>query len=510
MYSMAEANGTDYDRAESAPHRHVVVMGDSVSRNIGDSLELIGIHNNNMGSVGAGIRSVDHAQNIRGVMEQLHDPRHAPKSGDTLIVMVGYNDGRNPGFARDAEQMMKELADLQRRQGVHVVVVKPPINGARGDYLANAKAADPILQRLADQYHIPVSGIDANIPRADAVHIKPSADFGNLIAQTIGLQPDGSLDPSTAGQPATAQPGQSQPGQPQQDPEAEKRIEKILSERRQQKFSEELKDPELRKQIYAAASMETEDKVAFLESLLNRADMEGSTLKHALLEEKFYGPINQGRLPDAIAKLTDSQIADYDKALATVMAGSNTINLATDQGEANEIRGPEWNVGGEWYGHMNGNTSWADMICAQANTKYVPSPQYSGAPGTGDPGATAQRFAEEAATDGTLHFDTNSAAIDPNQMQALRSYYGKLFEKHKGETLEIKEIDGGHDSTGSDPANARVSSSRADAIEQVVEEVAKEKGVKLRVDLKRMVDPEQKVGNSPEQRFAKVVFAAPL
>ncbi|MBV8061119.1 MAG: hypothetical protein JO126_08365 [Alphaproteobacteria bacterium] len=498
--AMAAENANDYVSEEQKPDYNVLVVGDSVSRNLGDGLRRNGIANNNMGSVGASIGHVDNQYNIRGLMEQLHDPKHRPKPGDTLIVMVGYNDGSNANHAAQVEKMMSELEQLQK-EGVHIAIVTPPLGGARGKYLENAKLSTPIQIDAAHRHHLNIYSLNDNFLRGDAVHMADPAGFAKAVMHAIGLQSDGSLDPSKAGQ--TTQTA------PQQEPEAAKRIQQVLAERRKQKFAEELKDPELRKEIYAAGSMETEDKVAFLESILNRADMQGKTLRQAL-HDGFYGPINHGRLPGAMAGLTSSQIADYDMALDTVIAGSNTINLATDQGEKTEIRGPEWNVGGEWYGHMNGNRSWADMICATANTTYVPSPQYSGTPNPGDAGAVAQRFADEAATDGVLHFDTSSAAIDPRQMQSLRSYYGKLFEKHKGETLEIKEIDGGHDSTGSNAANERVSAARADAIEQVVEEVAKEKGVKLRVDLKRMVDPEQKVGASPEQRFAKVVFSTGL
>jgi len=100
---------------------------------------------------------------------------------------------------------------------------------------------------------------------------------------------------------------------------------------------------------------------AVLESMVNRALMRGYTSLDQAIDDGFYGPINRGEV-DAYLSTGVSAVdrAVADNAIAAVRGGSNICNLCTDQGMINEIRGPKWNIGGEWFGHMAGDSQWAD------------------------------------------------------------------------------------------------------------------------------------------------------
>lgn len=135
---------------------------------------------------------------------------------------------------------------------------------------------------------------------------------------------------------------------------------------RRARFAEELnKNPQLRKQIAGMIATEGErDPVPVVESLMNRMDMEGKSLRSGLYSG-FYGPINRGQLPGAIASLerNPKRMARMNAAIDAALAGSNTIKGATDQGMFSDpngrwpggrvIRGGQvfndW--GGSHYGH---------------------------------------------------------------------------------------------------------------------------------------------------------------
>jgi hypothetical protein len=93
-------------------------------------------------------------------------------------------------------------------------------------------------------------------------------------------------------------------------------------------------DPALKEQVAGMMMLEgANDPLPVVESLMNRADMTGGTLKSHLFNG-FYGPINRGQLPGAIAKLRANpklkarMYAAIDKAIG----GSHVIGGYTDQG----------------------------------------------------------------------------------------------------------------------------------------------------------------------------------
>lgn len=111
---------------------------------------------------------------------------------------------------------------------------------------------------------------------------------------------------------------------------------------RRAKFAEEIaKNPKLRDELMGMAVTEdAQNPVPVLESLFNRMDFTHGTLEGGL-HSGFYGPINHGKLPGAIAQVQNNPKlkAKMDSAIDTVIAGSNVIHGATDQGLPSDPNG---------------------------------------------------------------------------------------------------------------------------------------------------------------------------
>jgi len=137
-------------------------------------------------------------------------------------------------------------------------------------------------------------------------------------------------------------------------------------EERRARFAKELEqNPELRRQAIWAAWHEnnksTDAMQNVFESMLNRADMRGITLRQAIMPthlggEGFYGPVN--RTGGRFGSLNDQQLKMGEEALNRVIKGSNTIGFRTDQGMVTDPGGrfyaahPEYGwkkIGGENY-----------------------------------------------------------------------------------------------------------------------------------------------------------------
>lgn len=124
------------------------------------------------------------------------------------------------------------------------------------------------------------------------------------------------------------------------------------------------KTPGLRKQLAGMLALEG-TPLQTMESLANRTEyMNAERAKRGLpplslqqmLHSGFYGPINRGQLPGAIAQLErdPKRMQRFSAAIdAVVKGGSNTVQGATDQGMPSDPNG-RW-AGGGFRLHFGGN-----------------------------------------------------------------------------------------------------------------------------------------------------------
>ncbi|AWL92104.1 phage tail tape measure protein [Bradyrhizobium ottawaense] len=126
---------------------------------------------------------------------------------------------------------------------------------------------------------------------------------------------------------------------------------------RRARFGEELKnDPTLRMHLAAIQATEGISKGGTIESLMNRADMQGKTLRQMLgfsadgvrsvnprtgKYNSFYGPIRRGEIYGAIERLKRNPklFENYDAYTRRALAGSHVIGGYTDQGLATDPNG---------------------------------------------------------------------------------------------------------------------------------------------------------------------------
>ncbi|MFG1212005.1 hypothetical protein V5F72_24075 [Xanthobacter flavus] len=132
----------------------------------------------------------------------------------------------------------------------------------------------------------------------------------------------------------------------------------VLSKQRSAAVNELNNDPQLKAFVFGVAKGEDDENPGYvLESLLNRAAMTGKSVRE-LVNSGFYGPVNRGEI-----KAEPQGTRFYQKAqdaLDDAAAGSNHIELRTDQGMANEHRyadanpgvGGKKRFGADWYSHM--------------------------------------------------------------------------------------------------------------------------------------------------------------
>jgi len=118
------------------------------------------------------------------------------------------------------------------------------------------------------------------------------------------------------------------------------------------------KDPSLRNELAGMMKLEGSPQQT-MESLANRTVMMNQWRKsrglkplsvRQMLHSGFYGPINRGQLPGAIANLARNphEMARMNKAIDSVLGGSNTIRGFTDQGMPSDPNGA-W---GMRHGHL--------------------------------------------------------------------------------------------------------------------------------------------------------------
>jgi hypothetical protein len=131
---------------------------------------------------------------------------------------------------------------------------------------------------------------------------------------------------------------------------------------RRAKFRDELtKNPGLRDEVLGMMLKEGSPQ-ATVESLMNRMDMSGGTLRSGLgigNPKSFYGPIRRGMLPGAIAELhrNPKLYARMNAALEAALGGSHIIGGYTDQGMSSDPNGrhfPQMHLGGNIFNDWGG------------------------------------------------------------------------------------------------------------------------------------------------------------
>jgi hypothetical protein len=141
-------------------------------------------------------------------------------------------------------------------------------------------------------------------------------------------------------------------------------------QQQRQGFANELKDPAVRRAVAGMAMLEgSKDPVPVVEALANRygyvneerakRGMPPMSVRE-MLGGGFYGPINRGQLPGAVAQLErNAKLSGrMNSAIDTVIGGSNTLRGFTDQGLPSDPNGgrlphvarggnvfPDWNGG---------------------------------------------------------------------------------------------------------------------------------------------------------------------
>ncbi|MGY3535770.1 hypothetical protein [Bradyrhizobium sp. USDA 4452] len=223
---------------------------------------------------------------------------------------------------------------------------------------------------------------------------------------------------------------------------------------RRARFEQELKDdPTLRMHLAAMQATEGASRGGTIESLMNRADMQGKTMRQMLgysadgriNPRSFYGPIRRGELGPTIERLkrNPKEFAKYDALTNRALAGSHIIGGHTDQGLPTDpngsartgipglrLRDPktgrldgneftDWVGPGSAYGkgrqgainyrrfieqHINDVPSPADAI------KNVPAAPQSGVPMRGDFGGSGR---------GSVAIHINGNSHDPEALATL-------------------------------------------------------------------------------------------
>ncbi|WLA44108.1 phage tail tape measure protein [Bradyrhizobium elkanii] len=223
---------------------------------------------------------------------------------------------------------------------------------------------------------------------------------------------------------------------------------------RRARFEQELKDdPTLRMHLAAMQATEGASRGGTIESLMNRADMQGKTMRQMLgysadgriNARSFYGPIRRGELGPTIERLkrNPKEFAKYDALTNRALAGSHIIGGHTDQGLPTDpngsartgipglrLRDPktgkldgneftDWVGPGSAYGkgrqgainyrrfieqHINDVPSPADAI------KNVPAAPQSGVPMRGDFGGSGR---------GSVAIHINGNSHDPEALATL-------------------------------------------------------------------------------------------
>ncbi|GAB9153241.1 phage tail tape measure protein [Bradyrhizobium diazoefficiens] len=209
--------------------------------------------------------------------------------------------------------------------------------GLSGNVLSGAGTPNALLGSTPGQA-LPNFGVGSGgIIKRDGI---PSFSGGGGSSMSGSVPSVGSSVPSIGGAPA---------GGPADMSVGQGLSGNAFLQARRARFAEELKnDPNLRLHLAAMQATEGASRGGTIESLMNRADMQGKTMRQMLgfsadgvrstdkygRQNSFYGPIRRGEIYGAIRRMqaNPAEFAKYDAFTNRALAGSHTIGGYTDQG----------------------------------------------------------------------------------------------------------------------------------------------------------------------------------
>jgi hypothetical protein len=126
-------------------------------------------------------------------------------------------------------------------------------------------------------------------------------------------------------------------------------------------------DPETRRLLMASTAAEvggqgSQAQQAYIESVFNRANAQGSSLKSVLLDPHYYPEATRSKLG---ATLSQDQQQQYQKVIDLVTGGSNISNMATGNESGDVHSGGAqvtYSAGGERFVAENWTTDWRNLM----------------------------------------------------------------------------------------------------------------------------------------------------
>ena len=163
-------------------------------------------------------------------------------------------------------------------------------------------------------------------------------------------------------------------------------------------FANELQDPAVRQKLYTLIEAEvgsqgSQAQLAFLETVRNRAAVQGTTLNNIISNRAYYEPYQTGAINSAAARLTGSKINAYGGLVSQVLGGSNITNGATHNASAgvaasvknggyNSVVNSVRDIGGEtFYSKTMEQSKIAQLLSAEGLNTAPATGTFAGGPG---------------------------------------------------------------------------------------------------------------------------------
>jgi uncharacterized protein (TIGR02594 family) len=276
-----------------------------------------------------------------------------PKSGNwcgefaaSVVKAAGGTPPKNPAIASSWRNW--GLPDQTPHAGDVAVANRGVPTGATGSHVTFVENVDPKTGRFTGLGGNQGAGPESGFRISDYT-------FRRSVGGKAGL-PNG----SDVGPGAGAGAGETPAGSPSE-----------YLARQRAGFAAELKDPAKRalfEDVIAHEGGSVAERAAVAEAAMNRAAYKGISLGQDI-HSGFYGPVNRGEVtgrPNAV------NAAISNEAINRVLAGSNIVHGATDQGMAKEIHSAWREQHGDWFGDITpGAASWRERQQREAMTHRV-------------------------------------------------------------------------------------------------------------------------------------------